>query len=171
VFQSVDALLLVLLLVLAARPGWRSALVSVGILAAAAAVGAQAGARVPVSSTELRFLELTVPLAIAYVGLDDLLHRDGRTRFIEALVFGLALGGREVVQLSPELIREASPAGPLAGVSLGLALALITLSLSLLLVLSRCGDPDAAGPRFVRLPVDLLAIGMGLWLFVSTALS
>jgi|GEM_PF-3435637 len=170
VFQSLDALLLVLLLVLAARPGWRSALISVGILAAAAAVGAQVGARVPVSSTELRFLELTVPLAIAYVGLDDLLHRDGRTRFIEALVFGLALGGREVVQLSPELIREAGPSGPLAGVSLGLVLAVLTLSLSLLLALSRCGDPDAAGPRLVRLPVDLLAIGVGLWLFVSTAL-
>ena len=170
VLQSVDALLLVLLLVLAARPGWRSALTSVGLFAAAVAAGSQLGARVPISSTELRFLELTVPLAIAYVGLDDLLHRDGRTRFIEAMVFGLALGGREVVQLSPELIREDSPTAPLAGVSIGLALTLLTLSLVLLPALSRSRDPGAAAPRLVRLPVDVAAIGVGLWFFLSTAL-
>ncbi len=169
--QSVDALLLVLLLALAARPGWRSALISVGVLAGAAAAGAQVGARVPVSSTELRFLELTVPLAIAYVGLDDLLHRDGRTRFIEALVFGLALGGREVVQLAPELIREESPTAPLAGVSLGLGLTLLGVALVLLPALSRCRDSGAAAPRRVRLPVDVTAIGVGLWLFLSTALA
>lgn len=167
---SVDTLLLVLLLVLAARPGRRSAAISVGVLVAAAALGVQIGARVTVSATEVRFVELTVPLAIAYIGLDDLLHRDGRTRFIEAAVFGLALGGREVLELAPELIREVGPREPLAGVSAGLAAAISGVALALIPLLSRSRDPAAAGPRRLRLPLDLAAMGVGVWLFLATAL-
>lgn len=167
---SVDSLLLILLLVLAARPGRRSGAISVGVLVVAAAVGVQAGARVTVSATEIRFLELTVPLAIAYIGLDDLLHRDGRTRFIEAAVFGLALGGREVLQLAPELIREVGPGVPLAGASVGLAAALSGLAAALMLLIGRSRDPAAAAPRRLRLPVDVTAMGVGVWLFLATAL-
>lgn len=168
--ESADSVLLVLLLVLAARPGRRSAVISIAVLSLAGAVGVQAGARLTVSATEIRFLELTVPLAIAYIGLDDLLHRDGRTRFIEAAVFGLALGGREVIQLAPELIREAGPGEPLAGASAGLAVAISGLAAALLVMLARSRDPAAAGPRRLRLPVDLAAIGLGVWLFLATAL-
>lgn len=167
---SVDSLLLVLLLVLAARPGLRSGAISVGVLAVAAAVGVQVGARMTVSATEVRFLELTVPLAIAYIGLDDLLHRDGRTRFIEAGVFGFALGGREVLQLAPELIREVGPGEPLLGASTGLAIGIAGFAGALMLLVPRGRDATAAAPRRLRLSVDVAAIGVGLWLFLTTAL-
>jgi len=167
---SVDSLLLVLLLVLAARPGLRSGAISVGVLAVAAAVGVQVGARMTVSATEVRFLELTVPLAIAYIGLDDLLHRDGRTRFIEAGVFGFALGGREVLQLAPELIREVGPGEPLLGASTGLAIGIAGFAGALMLLVPRGRDAAAAAPRRLRLSVDVAAIGVGLWLFLTTAL-
>lgn len=169
-----DALLLAVLLVLAARPGLRSGLLSLTLLAAAVAMGVQVGARMTVSPTEGRFLQLTVPLAIAYIGLDDLLHRDGRTRFIEPVVFGLALGGREVVALAPELVREAGPAAPLAGASAGLAVALVAAgALALGLVRAAGGSLPpgaAAAPRPARVVADALAIGLGLWLFLGRAL-
>ncbi len=168
--SSPEALLLIALFVLAARPGRRSALVSASLMAVAAAIGAQLGARVTISAAEGRFLQLTVPLAIAYIGLDDLLHREGRTRVIEAVIFGLALGGREVLHHAPDLIREVGPVAPLFGLSAGLVVATMGLGVALLALVSRSTESAAAAPRKLRVGADLLAIGAGLGLFLAVAL-
>ena len=171
VLGAADALLLVLLVVLAARPGRRSAATSAGLLAAAVLAGVQVGARVTVSPTEARFLQLTVPLAIAYVGLDDLLHREGRTRVIEPLVFGLALGGRTVVSLAPELVLEETPTAPLAGAAAGAAGTIIALAVACGWLCGRGAPGAALGGRRLRTAVDGVALVVGLALFLLQALA
>ncbi len=187
--QLLDAVLLALLFVLAAHRGSRtSALVSAAIFIAAMGAGLVAAPMANLLPQHVRFLELTVPLALGYVGLDDLLHNRGRTRILETAVFGLALGGREATRLAPDLLREAAKRESLVGFALGLggALVLIALVAALFLGDRRAPAPsegstseDATAPneaaagrkpgayswRPLRLVVDLGAIAAGLWFF------
>ena len=183
--KLVDAALLVLLFVLAARRRSRaSGLVSASIFIALMGAGLIAAPMADLLPQHVRFLELTVPLALGYVGLDDLLHNRGRTRILETAVFGLALGGREATRLAPDLAREASAREPLLGFALGLGAALILIALFAGLLLGErraahadTGEdlapnetaaeakPGAFSWRPLRLWVDLGAIALGLWLF------
>ncbi len=178
---AVDAALLVLLFVLAARRGSRrSGLISARLFLLFAGAGALAAPLAKLLPQHVRFLELTVPLALGYVGLDDLLHNRGRTRLLETSVFGLALGGREATRLAPELKREAREQIPLLGFALGLAAVLLGLAV-VAACLGQDRSPGSSSPhggeapeesaagafswRPLRALVDVAAIGVGLWLF------
>lgn len=189
---ALDAVLLVLLFVAAARRGSRaSALASVGLFVAFAAGGMMLAPRADLLPQHVRFLQLTVPLALAYVGLDDLLHGRGRTRVLETSVFGLALGGREATRLAPDVSREAGTTEPLLGFALGLGLVLFTVALVGSLILRDRGSVGAHGDgsqhhqrvegeskeapaesalgafsaRPLRAILDVAAIGAGLYFF------
>ncbi|MEM9803069.1 MAG: hypothetical protein AAGA20_22295, partial [Planctomycetota bacterium] len=143
VARAFDVALLALLFALAAGPTRRSAFVSVGLFLVAFVGGAFLAPSIDLAPRQVRFLELTVPLALAYVALDDLLHRVGRTRIVEPLVFGVAAGARSAVELAPELAREAGTTEPLAGHVVGFV---ATLGAGLLLVailVTRGGQDDA----------------------------
>lgn len=185
-----DAALLVLLFVAAARRASRgSALLSAAVFLVFMGVGMWFAPRADLLPQHVRFLELTVPLALAYVGLDDLLHNRGRTRILESSVFGIALGGREATRLAPELSREASSQPPLLGFALGMAAVLFALALVASIALRDRGAsadhaptaatgtgteeaPAEAAPgafswRPMRALLDVAAMGLGLWLFWS----
>ncbi|MEM8709501.1 MAG: hypothetical protein AAGG01_01000 [Planctomycetota bacterium] len=181
--SAFDAALLALLFVCAARARSRgSALVSVVLFLALGVAGMVAAPHADLLPQHVRFLELTVPLALAYVGLDDLLHGRGRTRVLETTVFGAVLGGREATRLAPDLAREASTNEPLVGFGLGLAAALLALAVVATLMLrAKSMPPVAQGPddggaaaetpaaayasRSLRVVLDVAAIALGLWLF------
>jgi hypothetical protein len=180
--RFLDGVLLALLFVVAARRGSRaSGLSSAGIFAVLAGVGLVAAPMADLLPQHVRFLELTVPLALGYVGLDDLLHNRGRTRLLETAVFGLALGGREAARLAPELAREATVREPLLGTALGMGAVLIVVALLAAIALgdrsamsavegsaqeeAASAKPGAFSWRPLRLVVDLGAIAFGLWLF------
>lgn len=183
--RALDAALLVLLVVAAARRGSRrSALVSAGLLLGLGGVGMLLAPRADLLPQHVRFLELTVPLALAYVGLDDLLHNRGRTRLLETTVFGVALGGREATRLAPELSREAGTQEPLLGYALGFGVVLFGLAVAASLLLrdrtpivaaeSSAGAKGEEAPaegafswRPLRAALDVVAMGAGLWYFWS----
>lgn len=186
IFSLLDGALLALLFVAAGRRGSRaSGLSSAAIFAVLMAVGLVAAPMANLLPQHVRFLELAVPLALGYVGLDDLLHNRGRTRILETAVFGLLLGGREATRLAPELAQEASSREPLVGFALGLGGALLCLAGLAALVLGarRSEEADAkmdpvldeheeaaarSGAfawRPLRLALDLGSMAVGLWLF------
>ncbi|QDV07529.1 hypothetical protein Poly30_30550 [Planctomycetes bacterium Poly30] len=185
--RALDVVLLVLLFVAAARRGSRgSALLSAGLFLAFAAAGMVLAPRADLLPQHVRFLQLTVPLALSYVGLDDLLHNRGRTRILETSVFGIALGGREATRLAPDLSREAGAGEPLMGFALGWTVVLFAFAVALSWVLmDRSASREtvrrveegrneespaelasgAYSARPLRATLDVAAIGAGLWFF------
>ncbi|MEM9379843.1 MAG: hypothetical protein AAGB93_07810 [Planctomycetota bacterium] len=172
--RSWDGLLLLVLLLAAAGSSNRSALATTALFACAVAVGIGAAPEVELKPRQVRFLDLTVPLAAAYVALDDLLHREGRTRFVEPIVFGIVLGAREACALVPELAREETSGPALAGFSLGYvgSIAAVTV-LALLALRDRRAptldgdDVDAGGfaPRRIRVALAAAGLVTGAALF------
>ncbi|MEM1450857.1 MAG: hypothetical protein AAF957_10020 [Planctomycetota bacterium] len=172
--RSWDGLLLVVLLVAAAGRAPRSALATAGLLAVSIAVGIAVAPEIDLKPRQVRFLELTVPLAAAYVALDDLLHREGRTRFVEPIVFGLVLGAREACALAPELAREETNEPALAGFALGYVGTVVALAaLAVLVLRDRVGaaatdedaPPGAFAARKVRVGLAVLGLTAGAALF------
>jgi len=171
---SYDVLLLGLLLVLAARPARRSAFVTSGLFLASITAGVLIAPLVDPKPQHVRFLELTVPLAVAYVALDDLLHREGRTRFVEPVVFGLVVGGREAAALAPELMREEAAAPALRGFALGFVATLLCVTTAATVLAGRglaqqtvsAGARDALAPRRWRVAFGALSLAVGAGLFV-----
>ncbi len=167
-----DALLLVLLFVLGARASRASALLSGGVAVAAILAGATLVRSLDLSPAQVRFL----PISLAFA-LVDLALRAGRTRVLEALVFGAVIGARAVVSIAPELQTEAEAEQSLAAAAFGLGTALAPAAAVLLTVLllaggARSRDPHAdanaatetaLGPRGARRALDAAALCLAGW--------
>ena len=113
--------LLAVLLVVGARRASSSALISCGLLALAVAGGTAFGHHVPPRFEIAGFAGLGGTLALAYLALDDLVHREGRTRLLEPLVFGAVAGVGISAQLAPDVATELQQYGARAGAALGSA--------------------------------------------------
>lgn len=162
--------LLGLLMVLGAAARLRSPLLSTLLLGGAIASGIAFTHLIPERFELAGFAALTVPLGLAYLGLDEVLHREGRTRLLEPLVFGGVAGIGIALGLAPEVATELDQDGARLGAALGFGGALFAgaLVLSLLLAaLFRDPERDAFSARLLRLAAALPALGLGAWGFIQ----
>lgn len=165
--------LLAALLAVGARRSISSALISSGLFALAVAGGVVAGHHVPPRFEIAGFAGLTVPLALAYLALDDLVHREGRTRVLEPLVFGVVAGLGVSAQLAPDVATELQQQGARAGAALGIGLSLMAagaLVMGAVRVLPHGAEEPAYAPRAVRAWVCVSALLLGAWGFVQGVL-
>lgn len=143
---SWDVALLALLLVVTALRSRSSGLMCGGVLVAAVVVGILVTPELPERAQYLKFARVTSALALVYLALDHLIHRSGRTRLLEPLVFGAILGFREATLVLPELALEAEPAGaPLRGFAFGLGAVLLALVLIAAMALQGRTTPAPSG--------------------------
>lgn len=160
-----ELLLMALLFVVSAKRSAGSAVASVVLFALAGALGTAFAQEVDWKPGYIRFLELAIPLGLGYVALDDLLHREGRTRVLEPLVFGAIAGAREAVRMAPEVALEAAEQQrtALLGLGCGVFGALgLTFAVLALVPLSGAGAP-ARGARALRIGVSLAALAQAGW--------
>ncbi len=165
--------LLAALLVIGSRRSASSPLFSCGLLAAATAGGVAMGHLVPARFELTGFAGLTMPLALAYLALDDLIHREGRTRLLEPLVFGAVAGIGISAQLAPDVATELQQQGARAGTAAGVGLTVMAASLLVLgaaRALSRGTEQTACAPRAMRALVSAPALVVGAWGFLEGAL-
>ena len=158
-------LFLGLLLVVGSQRSVRSAAVSVGVFACAGLAGAVLAHYVPWKPAYVRFVELALPLGLLYLALDDLLHREGRTRVLEALVFGVIAGAREAVRMAPEIGLELEDEKRTAMAGLGCGVFGVLLILFGVLSLVPMSEEGAAakGARGIRVVVSVAALGWAAW--------
>lgn len=169
--------LLAAVLALAAPSLRKGALVTLA-LAAAVAVGVATAAPLEVGARGERFLTLAVPLALAYVGLDALVAKAARSRALEALVFGVVIGGRLTLRFGVELAREAptefQPTSELGLALFGLAVGAAGLTAlagltPLGLSLASTSDRGAAAREALRCLGACAALGVGTLAFARAA--
>lgn len=165
--------LLAVLLVVGARRASSSALISCGLFALAVSGGSAFGHHVPPRFEIAGFAGLTVPLALAYLALDDLVHREGRTRVLEPLVFGVVAGIGISAQLAPDVATELRQQGARAGAALGVGLSLLAvgaLVMGAVRVLPHGAEEPAHAPRALRAWVCVPALLLGAWGFIQGVL-
>lgn len=162
--------LLTALLVVGAAGALASPLLSVGLLALALGAGVALGHLVPPRFELEGFVGLAVPLALAYMALDDLIHRAGQTRLLEPLVFGVLAGLGVSLEIAPAVGTELEQHGARLGAGLGLAVACLAVAgVALLLSVAtrRGAQPDAFAPRPVRALASIPALAVGGWTLVQ----
>lgn len=172
-FQRWRLALLAVLLVVGARRASSSALISCGLFALAVAGGTAFGHHVPPRFEIAGFAGLTVPLALAYLALDDLVHREGRTRLLEPLVFGAVAGVGISAQLAPDIATELQQYGARSGAALGVGLSMMAVAglvTGVVRALPRGAEEPAHAPRAVRVCVCVPALLVGAWGFVQGVL-
>ncbi|MEE2938759.1 MAG: hypothetical protein VX460_00100 [Planctomycetota bacterium] len=165
--------LLAALLVVGSRRTAGSPLFSCGLLAAATAGGVATGHLVPAGFELAGFAALTLPLALAYLALDDLIHSDGRSRVLEPVVFGAVAGVGISLELAPDVATEAQQVGARAGAACGVAASLMAASALVILAalaLRRGVEQDAFATRPLRVCLSVPALVLGVMGFLKGAL-
>ena len=154
-----------LLLVVGARRSVRSAAATLTLFAVAGLAGAVLAHYVPWKPAYIRFVELAVPLGLLYLALDDLLHREGRTRLLEALVFGVIAGAREAVRMAPEVGLELDEEKRTAIAGLGCGVfGVLLLLFGVLSIVPMSGEgAQAKGARALRVIASIAALAWAGW--------
>lgn len=156
--------LLAALLVIGSRRASGSPLFSCGLLAAATAGGVALGHLVPARFELAGFAALTLPLALAYLALDDLIHRDGRSRSLEPLVFGAVAGIGISLEIAPDVATEFHRTGARVGAAIGVGASVMVAAVMVIgaaLALRRGEERDAFATRSVRIGVSVPALVVG----------
>ncbi len=162
--------LLAALLVVGARRSAVSPFFSCGVLAVATAGGVAMGHLLPARFELAGFTGLTLPLALAYLALDDLIHREGRTRLLEPFVFGSVAGIGVSLELAPDVATELQQFGARTGAACGVALSVMAASVVVIgaaRALGRGEEHDAFAGRSLRACVSVPALLVGALGFVQ----
>ena len=115
-------------------------------------------------------IEAAIALSIAWVGADVALHaKRKRTRWIEALVFGLVHGMGFAGFLRQSLVSQDAIALPLVGFNLGVELGqlLVVAGLALVLLAARRRDEDFLAPLPLRRAGGIAIAALGLYWFFA----